>query len=93
MTTVLPKATVTKVDGEGVTRVLALQAIHLDSNENMDGATLHELHAVDSMTGRFLYWFETTDSLKTLLDDALGNVCPFANLAGQAYVRRDSDRL
>lgn len=72
--TVLPTATVRKPTmrkGELVS--LKLTAIHLDSNKNESGDTLHEVHAEDSRTGRFLYWFETTDSLKALLDDALGN--------------------
>jgi hypothetical protein len=72
--TVLPVATVrkpTRRKGEFVS--LKLTAIHLDSNENEAGEPLHEVHGEDSRTGRFLYWFETTDSLKALIDDALGN--------------------
>lgn len=71
--TVLPTATVTKVTLREML-TLNLVAVHLDSNENEAGDTLHEVHATDPITGRFWFWFETTDSLKTLMDDALGNV-------------------
>jgi hypothetical protein len=44
--------------------------IDLDANENMFGWPLHEVHAVDPF-GRAFYWYETSHSLKELLDVAV----------------------
>lgn len=73
-TTVLPKATVSKmVDGQPIE--LEIVAVHLDSNENMFNEPLHEVHATDKW-GQFKFWFETTDSLKTLFDNAVSTFIP-----------------
>jgi hypothetical protein len=77
VTTVLPKATVQKANIiTGGMHELEIVAVHLDSNENAAGDTLHEVHGSDAVTGRFFYWFETSDSLKSLFDVAVSNYIP-----------------
>lgn len=70
--TVLPTATVQRAH-RGRMLDVEIRAVHLDSNENMFGDPLHEVHGVTVAYGEMVMWFETTDSLKALFEDALGN--------------------
>jgi hypothetical protein len=64
--------TVTKEGYDGNPRTYRVQAICLDATVDMFHEPLPVVHAVDRW-GQGRQFFETTDSLKALIDDALGN--------------------
>lgn len=77
MTTVEPTLTITRPAFRGQVgtysaRDFTVTSVELDENVNEYDEPLHVVHAVDEFGGH-AWWFETSDSLKALLDDALGN--------------------
>ena len=70
--TVLPVATITRWNYFNDSCEYTVTDIELDANESCTGESLHVVNGVDAK-GIPHWWFETSDSLKALMDDALGN--------------------
>lgn len=58
---------------DGKAKAFVVQSIELDANENMFGEPLHAVHALDYWE-QARYWYETTDSLKRLIDESVDYV-------------------